>query len=386
MTNPPAVRTNGPDAGPVDPPGAPSDRDRLHALLLGLAGRVPDDGLALMRTFLADDEELDLAVLLSGAVESGALALRTGEERAIREFLAYHGFGMSPRDLDALLEVLPPLGVRFAPSAARSDDDLIDEGLPERVAHEVGERLVGLRAAWRAWRTFADAVPAEEVPEPPTGTPNPFSGEAPVVDPRRPARVFLFEADDDADLVELTAEIQQWLAEVGEEPPRVEVFASTTEVSPYHEAALSGGALLWSAGPAVDARLARVFDGADPVTGPYFHPGHPVVDDAEREHLLAYLTGAEAVLATSGTMTDVVDAGRGAVVPLTFRSDGIWIWPDAIAYYVREHGLAPEPELAAHVRSASGPAARLSRLSRQRVMAVFTGPEPAGPAWRPDSR
>ncbi|GAA0239527.1 hypothetical protein [Cryptosporangium japonicum] len=374
MTNPPAVRTDGPDAGPVDPAGALSDRDRLHTLLLGLAGRVPDDGLALMRTFLADDDEAELAVLLSGAVESGALPLLAGEERTIREFLTYHGFGMSPRETHALL---PPPGVRFAPSAARGDDDLIDEGLPERVAQEVGDRLVGLRSAWRAWRTLPAAQSTEPAPDAPTGTPNPFSGEVSVADPRRPARVFLFEADGDADLVELTAEIQQWLAEIGEEPPRVEVFGPGTELSAYHEAALSGGALLWSAEPVADPRLARVFDGADPGTGPYFHPDHPRTDDADRERLLAYLTAADAVLATPGTMDDVVDAGRGAVVPLTFRSDGVWIWPDAVAYYVREHGLAPEPDLAAHIRSADGPPAPLSRLSRLRVMAVLIGPQPA---------
>jgi hypothetical protein len=36
---------------------------------------------------------------------------------------------------------------------------------------------------------------------------------------------------------------------------------------------------------------------------------------------------------------------------MSFRTDGRWIWTDAVAYYVREYGLAPEAKLLSHIRS-----------------------------------
>lgn len=36
---------------------------------------------------------------------------------------------------------------------------------------------------------------------------------------------------------------------------------------------------------------------------------------------------------------------RGPVVPLDVRTDGVWAWSAASAYYLREYGVAPDPEL-----------------------------------------
>ena len=38
------------------------------------------------------------------------------------------------------------------------------------------------------------------------------------------------------------------------------------------------------------------------------------------------------------------------VVPAGYATDGTWIWSAALRYYVSRHGLAPEPDLLAHIR------------------------------------
>ncbi|WP_346264273.1 hypothetical protein [Saccharopolyspora spinosa] len=45
-----------------------------------------------------------------------------------------------------------------------------------------------------------------------------------------------------------------------------------------------------------------------------------------------------------------------SVVPVSFRSDGVWIWLDIVCYYLEQHGLASEEQLLAHTRNANRPA------------------------------
>jgi hypothetical protein len=100
--------------------------------------------------------------------------------------------------------------------------------------------------------------------------------------------------------------------------------------------------------------MARVFDFADPVTGPGFVPDHPVISDrAERDRLLAYLRGGAMALMSTTSMHDVLDSGAPAVVPMNFRTDGEWIWTDTVEYYLVHHGIAPDAGLIAHIDAMS---------------------------------
>ena len=45
----------------------------------------------------------------------------------------------------------------------------------------------------------------------------------------------------------------------------------------------------------------------------------------------------------------IQEVGAGQVVPASFRTDGEWIWTDTVAYYLDQHGLAPDEELARHI-------------------------------------
>jgi hypothetical protein len=95
--------------------------------------------------------------------------------------------------------------------------------------------------------------------------------------------------------------------------------------------------------------VARVFDGADENGVGYFRDDHQRLDDDERQRVARYLDAGAGVLLTTGQEADVVDPERGEVVPLSFRTDGRWIWCDALSYYLTTYGFFPEPELHARI-------------------------------------
>ncbi|WP_031069241.1 hypothetical protein [Streptomyces sp. NRRL WC-3742] len=131
-------------------------------------------------------------------------------------------------------------------------------------------------------------------------------------------------------------------------------------------------------------RLAAVFDVVDPVTGPGFAPDRPRLEWAEQEAFVRYLSEGEAVLLTPMLMDDVLDPQRRGVVPMGFRTDGCWVWTDTVTYYLREYGLAPEPELLAHLRAQGDvPCPKPSAEALERAVAfVLTPPgEAAEPVW-----
>lgn len=339
------------------------DRSTLHSLLLALAGRVADDQLAAMRMCLADGETSEVATLLAGAISVGGLPLGDAEVALVRTLLAEHEMDIGIADRAQRVASLGPVPYRFAGQSGglRAADPAALPTAPspettdalDASAVEAGERVGGLRALWRAFRYSRDGLAR---------------------------RVYVGEADPSADVLELVAEIQHALGEAGERTPRVEVFAEGTELTPYHEAALDAAVLVWAVAEA-PMRLARVFDGADPDHGPFFDPDHPRLDGPDAERILAYLRAGEPVLNTPGAMDDVLDVHRPAAVPVGFRSDGRWVWPEAVSYYLERHHLAPDPALAAHTLTASSPPP-LSRLARHRALTTLFAPTGTEPVWQ----
>jgi hypothetical protein len=333
-------------------------RADLYVLLLGLAGRIPDEGLAEMRLGLADGEEADLASLLAAEVGTGRLAL-TEDEAALTRVL-FEECDTDPHVTDRAprLESPPALPYRFGDeygiTMPNGDGWESQKDAMDAVAVEAGERVGGLIGIWRVFR-HAHEGPAR--------------------------RVYLAEAETQADVAELVAEMQYALTEASEDTPRVEVFTEGTPLPSYHDAALGGATLVWAAED-TPVRLARAFDGADPDGGPYFQEDHPRLEGPDGERVLAYLRSGELVLNTPGALDDVLDPGRLGAVPVGFRSDGRWIWPDAVAYYLKRHNLAPEPELIAHVLARTEPPDPLNRLTRHRVLTTLFAPTGGEPVWQ----
>jgi hypothetical protein len=159
------------------------------------------------------------------------------------------------------------------------------------------------------------------------------------------------------------------LSAAGEPDPQVEVCPAGMDTPSYQGLAQVSGALLWARDPADEVLVAGVFDGVDPEGGPRFDADRPRIDDPEhRETLLAYLDAGIPIIGTSSLMADIVDPARGEVVPITFRTDGRWVWSDATSYYLDEHGIAPDPDLVRYVEDGRHPE-RVDEVTLHRVLA-----------------
>ena len=96
-------------------------------------------------------------------------------------------------------------------------------------------------------------------------------------------------------------------------------------------------------------RVAEVFDGRGPTGGIVIN--RPQVDPRELAALTAYLTQAPVALATTKTGEDEMAPGAGLVVPRAYHTDGDWIWPAAVGYYLHRYRLPPQSELLKHIRA-----------------------------------
>lgn len=132
------------------------------------------------------------------------------------------------------------------------------------------------------------------------------------------------------------------------------------------------------AGPTSDRygmRLARTFDGTGPGGRPVVH--RPPVDPGERDQVLAYLESAVIVVSTpGGYKPDVYDPGAPAGVPEKTYTDGTWVWPADVYFYLRKHQIPPEPDLLAHIRAQDYRVPQVDESQRAVATALATGAPP----------
>lgn len=103
---------------------------------------------------------------------------------------------------------------------------------------------------------------------------------------------------------------------------------------------------------------------------------HPVVPPQERAQLIEYLESAPVVLAARSHDTDQLDPSGPLSVPLTFHTDGTWIWPGALGYYLRQHNVAPDPEVVEHARSRGFQVPAVADETKEMAVSVITGDQP----------
>ena len=361
----------------------PGGAEAWHALLLRMAGAVPDDLLSEARSWLAEDQRADIAQAIGFFVLTNRIPVTAADGALLIVELIADG-----QDIDALADLeLAPEGEERSLPWAFSAVPVEEEGIPEQVdrgpltldlsADPVGldpidaaavaavENEPAVLGLWRAWRV---PVPAAG------GSPGPA-----------PRRVFVVSVPGDAEAAEparLAALIQEALLTAGEENPQVEVCLDGRPVPTYQSAACARAALLWAAEAALPIQLARVFDTVDPQTGPSFDAGHPVIEDlTEIERLLEYLDGAIPILTSDALMADILDPDRPAVVPLTFRTDGRWVWTDTVSYYLERYALAPEAGLLEHVRGCAALPAPVSQVALHRVLSFLQQPDESEGVW-----
>lgn len=220
---------------------------------------------------------------------------------------------------------LPAADLLTVDHAAHLPPDLADA--LDRAAVTAAAHLPGAVALWRAWR-----APSDGSPWPP------------------PRRVFLLAVASPAEPFEAAAALQSALAAHGEADPQVEAFAPDDDLPPYQRSARARSALLWTSVRAEPVRLAPVYDGLTADGTPLFDLDRPRLTASEREPVAAALDAGSVLMSTTARLDDVLDPadGRGRV-PAGFRTDGVWVWSDAVAYYLRSHGVAPVADLLSHL-------------------------------------
>ncbi|CAO5147296.1 conserved hypothetical protein [Frankia sp. AiPs1] len=382
--------------------------ERWHWALLGLAGRLPDELVSEARAWLAAGLRLDVAQAIAFAVTAGQGGGGRDELRLVRdELLAAGGDDDLAAALGAHAGLLGPTGPDGAgqaeaveevgpdpmtpaawqfhpvepsdsgPGAAIPVDLTLSghaEGFdpPDRaLVAAVGAEptAVGL---WRSWR-----IPAGGAPWPPPKRVYVVTVSAAALI-SSPAHSAFSPASGP---VAVAARLGETLAEAGEPDPQVEVCPAGVEPPSYQVNARICGALLWARDPGVEASVARVFDEVDPDSGPRFAADRPrLADPLACADLLARLNAGTPVLGTSARMTDILDPDRGEVVPMTFRTDGSWVWTDTCAYYLDQHGVLPDPELVEHLTAR--PAVGLAdEVVLHRVLAQLLGLPTEEPVW-----
>jgi hypothetical protein len=340
----------------------------LHHVLLRLAGWAPDEIVYKAREWLSHGRAAEAAQIVVFAasawripitsVDLDALAAALRDDDSNHDLLA---------DLDRIA-VAEPWWYAMSPVRPRRQSEE-PENVPHSLdltadpadAHHLDALDVAAVAAvtdvemsgtadalWRAWR-----YPAAPTPWPP------------------PRRLFLLQASDPQRLPVLTAAMQRALVWAGEAAPQVEAFTDVDDLPLYQRMALAHSALLWTTRPTTLIRVADLFDPVDEVGGPGFAVNRATLDDQERGDVLAYLEAASTVLTTTALMDDVVNERRRGVVPMNVRTDGEWIWTDAVAYYVRHYGLAPDPGLHRHIRSRRYDVAAVDAVAVHRALAAL---------------
>jgi hypothetical protein len=345
-------------------------------MLLRVAGWAPDELVSLAREWLARGHLVEVAQAVIYVALANRIPVTPEDADGLRAAL-------SDADLDtdllADLDLVEQVGMPcFAMTPMHpgqhtdSDDempytldltgdaaqryavDAVDRAIMAEAGSGVGDGppVVGL---WRTWRS-----PVVPTPWPP------------------PRRLYLVQAtpDDQEKLPNLAARLQRVLAAAGEDAPQVEVFVHVDDLPPYQRTALGSSALLWSARPAPSVLIADVFDRVDQVGGPGFTAARPILDGRERDDVLAYLEAGSPLLMTTALMDDVVEETRHGVVPMSFRTDGLWIWTDAAAYYLRQYGLAPDAELLDHIRAHRFETPTVDPVTQHRALAALQAQTP----------
>ncbi|MGL5867441.1 MAG: hypothetical protein ACRCYX_16480 [Dermatophilaceae bacterium] len=367
---------------------APGSEAACHDLLRHLAGRAPDDLLPSARTWLAEGRVVDVARAVTVAALTYRVPLREQDIPVLASLLSTGGADPTVlAEAEVVVSEVPPpfvFGERpdDAPDAGSADAAAVAaaSGTSSASAGRAGKSRAGkgrakkgsttanrstkgtttittgsgagpVRGLWRSWRRPAD------------GSPWP---------PPRP--VYIVEVATLESRVATAALVGQALRDAGDPTPQVECHATGEDLPTYVRMALTDGSLLWAASPDREILVADVFDRIDDDGEPAFDDDHPRIDDiAERERLAAYLNSGAALLTTPMGTIDILAPERGPVVPLTFRTDGTWVWTDALTYYLVEYGIRPVPELLAHLAEAGTDHPQIDGVDVYRAMVAITG-------------
>ncbi|RSN40485.1 hypothetical protein [Actinomadura sp. WAC 06369] len=116
-------------------------------------------------------------------------------------------------------------------------------------------------------------------------------------------------------------------------------------------------------------QIARTWDSFEPDGTPGVD--RPPIAPPEREPLVRYLEHAHVVVSSRRKDPDLLDPSRAPHVPRTYHTDGTWIWPGEVGYYLDVHSVPPQPELVEHARGQDFRIPDLDERTRARVLAAI---------------
>jgi hypothetical protein len=92
---------------------------------------------------------------------------------------------------------------------------------------------------------------------------------------------------------------------------------------------------------------------------------------ADEEKLLSYLRGNTVLAATAALVDDVLDPERRAVAPLELVTDGAWVWPRDLAYYLERYHVALPLQFVLQIELHNWAQPRLSPNDLVQIEAAF---------------
>jgi hypothetical protein len=369
------------------------DIEKFHDLLLRVDSRLPDELVAAARLWLAEGLIADVAQAIAFAALTAGVPMTGPDIDLLTQTLRDAGADTSGLgELNRVdTEEIPPHGVApvgpevlaehsanipysidlTGPSPAAEGTDAVD-----RAAIAAVTELAGADALWRSWRY--PPHPRERSLAKRTYLVR-MSTDGQAYSRSGPHRVGHHQLWPDGEgLAEATAHIQARLVEAGETDPLVRVFTVDAVLPGRYRAALEFAALLWTAQRTPPIHIAR--HSAD---------RHPEVriglDHQERDRVVAYLSRGAPLLITLALSDDVMDPALAGIVPMNFRTDGEWIWSDAIAYYLDRYGLAPDDAFLEHIRQRRYMSTEVDEITLHRALSALQVPrllDDSGPSSR----
>ncbi|MET7394100.1 hypothetical protein ABZS66_11455 [Dactylosporangium sp. NPDC005572] len=332
-------------------------RADFHHLLLRADSRFPDDLVVAARGWLAEGRVVDIAQALAFTALTSQILFTPADAELLADALRNAGAdagalgdlaisdvesmpecGLAPVAPDVLAELSP-----YVPHTLDLTGEYAGAGGLDPVdlaAVAAAADLGGSHALWRSWR-----YPPPERQSSPS------------------KRMYLLYAPEvrPDDLPAIAADMQTALLGTGEQDPLVQVFADEAALPAFQRAVLSFAALLWTILPLHRICIARFFD----------DPDQPGLDQTERARVLQYLDGGDPLIVTAETADDVFDPAGAGLVPLNVRTDGVWVWSDATAYYLEHHHIVPDPWLLRHLRQRGYERADVDVVGWHRALAAL---------------
>jgi hypothetical protein len=104
--------------------------------------------------------------------------------------------------------------------------------------------------------------------------------------------------------------------------------------------------------------------------GPSLHECLQQVNPNEAA-IVQYLNTGATLAATGSMADDYLDKTKKAVAPLEIATDGRWVWPRDLAYYVREYHVRLPTEFVEHMRRSGWKSPEFTQEDLERLEADY---------------